>query len=931
MRLTRLGRVLGAAAFCCAVAGVARADGSELDLADGLVEWKWYDLAELIYKRAIEKGKTPAEKSRGDLGLIKLRRKQAETEQDPEAQKKLFDEAIGQLKTLVEKAGGSVDAKFQLADLLTAKGQKLVEQIEYADTAEQAENLRREAMAVYTQVADLFAAVVTEYRPKFEDAKDLDTGEIDEKKFPPQREAELVKAWLLHGESYYHRGRIASEKKDRDTNLKKAIEILQEFASEFEDRIVGYWGFLTTGQAYTELKKFGEATALFSSILSLPLEAQFEQVRIVAYWRFAESLNADNKFPEAVALIEKMEKDYPAQALNGPAGQSAILEKGKALAGQQQFRTAIGQAMRIVSHDRPFMRPQALKLLAAWSPMDPSAGAEIAMKQAEGLRNQYRQFGKEGLLLLAIAAYQEAGTRIQTDEERKQYGAEVWVQVGDAYYELERFYEAGLAYERGAKAPGADPDTAGKCAYWAYRAYSDRFKQTKPDEFDKTLYRNARSYFTSTFPNHPLKGNIPFWEARDLEDDKKFLDAATAYERLDPSSEKFEEALARAGGCYYREYSEREAKAKAQKQEPNASDKKLLDDAHGKLEAFLKRTGEGTAPLDDPAKQQNRQNARALSVFYLGRIAEARGDLKKVLEIFQGFAETNKAQKQLVSDVLFIELRTLDALKMVEEAPGKLAELEAFNPTYGFLGAAKQLVGKLFDAEAEKLTTAGKLEEAAGYSRRAADLLATWLRGDAKAGRVADNLSSVGLKCRKVADAERTAGRKEEALKFFEYAASMFERLYTDAAKFKLEKAGAEAVAFSLSDCQVAAAELLDETGRKEEATKAWQGAVGLLEALHAKNPRNKTVMERLANAFQRANQLEKALDLFTKLATKGKQFSPEWWEAKYWQIEIQFRMGKKDVVKSLLENLRLLTPDLGGEEMAKRMTELAKRAGLSW
>lgn len=70
-------------------------------------------------------------------------------------------------------------------------------------------------------------------------------------------------------------------------------------------------------------------------------------------------------------------------------------------------------------------------------------------------------------------------------------------------------------------------------------------------------------------------------------------------------------------------------------------------------------------------------------------------------------------------------------------------------------------------------------------------------------------------------------------------------------------------------------------------------------------------------------------LENLTERLKTTRQFSPEWWDTKYDQIELQADLGKTAVVRSLLENLRLLVPDLGGEEGRGRWEALAARVGL--
>jgi tetratricopeptide (TPR) repeat protein len=947
-RLQRLIRTSVLAGVAMAVMGSAlpaRADiADDLKLADGLLRFRMYDMARMVFDRAVTKGSS-AEQLEGKLGLVKLLKVQALNERDPERQKELFDQAIKQFQELLKGGGGggNIDAKFQLADLLTEKGMALITQLEQADSDADREAARTEALEVFSQVNTLFEEVVNDYRPKWEEAKDLDTGELDPKIFDPAKEADLIKGWLLQGESLYHRGRINTDKRSREQDLKKAVESLDDFIWEFEDRIVGFWAYITQGRCYAALAKYGNAAQSYGAVLALDVDDFTADVRMMAYFRLGEALNQGSQFEQVVAAITKMEEEYPGKVLSKPQGQEAILEKGVALAGQQQFKAAIGEAMKIVACPTPYKRARALKLLAGWAAMDPSVGAEIAFLQGKGFKNQGSLTRKEKFYYRAIAAFQEAAQNLKTDEEKKEYGAKIWKQIGDCYFVgLERYYEAGLAYTRGAKFEAGPKLERGECAYWAYRAFQERYKGTRPDPFDRDLYREARSYFTSSFPNDPRKGNIPFYEAKDLEDDAKYSKAAEAYERLNPTSEKFEIALARAGGCYYKDYAARAKKAGGK---PSSSDKQLLVQSDTKLRSFLKRTSTADPTMkDDKDRLAARQNARALSEFYLARIAEARKEYRKVVDQLAKFRETyGSGQTSLVSSVLMLQLQSLVKLESVEEADVKLAELKEFNERFAYLGAAQQLVASLMDNVGKKLEDQGKLSEAAIYKRKAARGFAAWIKDDTKAQKDRNNVLGVAYRLRKVGQAEDAAERFDEALAFYSDSSSLFALLRAKAVAFKIPASTLAQINGGLTDNRVRSAEILDMMGKTDQAASAWKASLDLLKEQYAKKKTRQTV-ERLANAYSKADKLDDALKLFSDLLKRTRQYTPEWWDSKYWQIEIQLRMvktlqtkGKKkasqrklEIVKGLLENLRLLTPQLGGPEAAKRFAALADTCGLT-
>ncbi|MCI0340304.1 MAG: hypothetical protein L0216_04010 [Planctomycetales bacterium] len=932
----------GAAALA-ALAGVgalaprALADVDDIKFGDALARRKFYALAGHVFKRVLADPKsTPGQKANAELGLVAIFTAKARAERDPDKQKALFDEALKKFDEILQKPGATptVQAKFQYAALLTDKGDSLVDAMERADTTEQQDSLKAEARKVFGQVADLFGEFVKDALPKFQSAKDLETGRMDRTKCPEDMENDLIQAWLSQAEALYKRGMI-SDPQARDKDLRQALEVSGEFGWEFEDKIPGLWGAILQGQIHSGLGKFQDAAARLKGVWEFKLDPEdmpkIENPRFVACWRLTEVHVKAGEHQKALEAVARLEKEFPSY-LDKDAGQDAALARGDAYAGMQDFNSAIGEALKVVGARYPMRYAKALKKLAGWSSMDPSAGAKIKVLQGRGFRQQ--AFDRPERYLDAIASFQEAAAAIQTPEELKEWGVLVWKEIGECFFALDRYTEAGLAYQRGASVNRDDPQAA-ECAYWAFRSFQERFKVSK-DAFDKQHYRDARQRLMNDFPKSPQVGDLPFFEAKDLEDDGKYLEAAKAYELVKPDSRLYEVGLVKTGSCYYREYLRLadEAKAKGGGAPPT----EYLDKSEKYLKEFLQKT-QGEMPKEtEPEKVTQRKVARGLATFFLGRVAEARQAWAKVLEILAGFAESQKAIGQLTigADGLYMELSALVELKRPPEADAKFQELKAYLPTYRFLGVAGQKVGKLFDTEADRLEKDGKTDEAIAKRRHAAWLLYQWLMDDGKAQNK-DNLLGVAARVKEVADTIRKAGEKgdlsstdlEDEGRFFQAAGQLYTLLRTKAAKLALDGATQERIDRELGESLYARAQLLDHVGDRDASTAEWQAALNLLQAMHRKFPKTIAVIRRLADAYMRLDKPEDALKLWMDLVKAYKEGTSDWFEAKYYQFEALLRMGKQKEVQGLLENIRLLYPALGGGETAQKFKELRKKAGL--
>ncbi len=933
----RLLAILGTAAFVAgALAPVARAGTDDVEFGDALARRKFYGLAGHVFKRVLADPKsTEAQKANAELGLVGIFTAKARAERDPDKQKALFDEALKKFEEILKKPGAkpSVQAKFQYAALLTDKGDSLVDAIERADTTEQQDSLKQEARKVFGQVADLFGEFVKDALPKYQGAKDMEKGIIDRAKCSEETENDLIQAWLSQAEALYKRGMI-SDPQVREKDLREALTVSGEFGWEFEDKIPGLWGAILQGQIHAGLGKFQDAAARLKGVVDFQLDPEdmpkIENPRYVAYWRLTEVYVKAGEFQKALDTVARLEKEFP-NYLDKDAGQDAALARGDAYAGMQDFNSAIGEALKVVGARYPVRYAKALKKLAGWSSLDPSAGAKIKVLQGRGFRQQ--AFDRPERYLDAIASFQEASAAIQSPEELKQYGVVVWKEIGECFFALERYTESGLAYSRGAGVSRDDPEAA-ECAYWAFRSFQERFKVSK-DALDKQLYRNARQRLMTDFPGSPQVKDLPFFEAKDLEDEGKYLEAAKAYEQVKDTSRLYEVALVKTGSCYYKEYGRLadEAKAKGSGTPPQ----EYLDKAEKYLREFLAKT-EGEMPKEtEPEKVTQRKVARGLATFFLGRVAEARQAWGKVLETLAGFAETQKPISQIPTGAegLFMELNALVELKRAPEADAKFQELKAYMPTYKLLGVAGQKVGKLFDSEADRLEKDGKTEEATAKRRHAAWLLYQWLIDDAKA-QGKDNLLGVAARVKEVADTIRKAGEKgdlspadlEDEGRFYEAAGQLYSVLRTKAAKLSLDGATQERIDRELGESLYGRAQLLDQVGDKDAGTAQWQAALPLLQTMHRKFPKTIAVIRRLADAYTRLDKPEDALKLWMDLVKAHKDGTPPWFEAKYYQFDALLRMGKQKQVQELLENIRLLYPSIPGD-VAQQFKDIRKRAGL--
>jgi len=120
-------------------------------------------------------------------------------------------------------------------------------------------------------------------------------------------------------------------------------------------------------------------------------------------------------------------------------------------------------------------------------------------------------------------------------------------------------------------------------------------------------------------------------------------------------------------------------------------------------------------------------------------------------------------------------------------------------------------------------------------------------------------------------------------------------------------------------DLEATYARALAQAGRIEEALAAY-------ERLAAARPDDGEIQESYARLLlSRTDEasLRKALTKWRELEKRSPEDSPRWYRAKYSVAWIHYELGNKQQAAKMIELLKLLHPELGGDEMARRFETL--------
>ena len=99
--------------------------------------------------------------------------------------------------------------------------------------------------------------------------------------------------------------------------------------------------------------------------------------------------------------------------------------------------------------------------------------------------------------------------------------------------------------------------------------------------------------------------------------------------------------------------------------------------------------------------------------------------------------------------------------------------------------------------------------------------------------------------------------------------------------------------------------------------------AVELFKPLAKEFPNAEDVQIGFAEVLSAANADQDALDQWRKVAQNVKQYSPQWYRAKYEVASLLVKTGQRDKAAEMIRLLKLLRPDLGGAEWSEKFENL--------
>jgi len=123
-------------------------------------------------------------------------------------------------------------------------------------------------------------------------------------------------------------------------------------------------------------------------------------------------------------------------------------------------------------------------------------------------------------------------------------------------------------------------------------------------------------------------------------------------------------------------------------------------------------------------------------------------------------------------------------------------------------------------------------------------------------------------------------------------------------------------------------AEATADLWRYDNDTEARDLSIGMHQSLLHDEPGNRTVLRRLAELAEEADDTATALDAWRRLASGLEQGSDAWFEARFRQLSLLARIDRSRAIAAIKQH-RVLWPDLGPAPWGERFADLERRLGV--
>ncbi|MBZ0171446.1 MAG: hypothetical protein K8E66_03620, partial [Phycisphaerales bacterium] len=356
----RLGAALVLVASLLILSPAAKADSTDFDFAQGLMDRGYFSLAQIEFQRMVDDPRLGAtEKKEGELGLCLLRAKKAlsvsagyREGQDPSnvlaefgASEAAFESFLSANPTHPRIS----DAIFEFCTMLQNKGSFLGQLVDEAKESgsRKLDQYTEETIRTFDKAIQYYDRVLAE---------------VGHAKEGDPLYTRKTQARFYYSLAHYYKGRsLPVEHMSRIPALDRAVSTLEDFLWDHEDTVSGYYAFIYKGLAHGELGQYKDAIENLQNVLTSlnPADESDPRLKELVMNMICEAGlhlgRVCNKAKEAGGFnlqqiaADALEAHYAAvpASVNNRYGQLALLEAAKAMLGIFEFNKALKYAQDV--------------------------------------------------------------------------------------------------------------------------------------------------------------------------------------------------------------------------------------------------------------------------------------------------------------------------------------------------------------------------------------------------------------------------------------------------------------------------------------------------------------------------------------------------------------------------------------------------------
>jgi tetratricopeptide (TPR) repeat protein len=862
----------------------------------------------------------------------------------------------------IEQASVLKDNKAKLAELSTLLKAKEEFIDAYPDSPE-AKDAEHTLPDVYAKLGEAYADVVGDLKDEPGEAKRLRTegsdifrrGEQaltdsitgleaaleDSTLAQPQMDAldlELMAAkYNLARTYYFHAALLGKDDPFGKTFYERATDAFAEFGLEYSDSLLYFQGQVLQGQAFAAMGQPDDALDAFDYCIALkdtfapdePMPAPTIQVIAWGVQEKMKLLTELKRYDEAIAAAD----DFLATVKDAPKYYQDLIvlhERMQAEIASGDSAASLKTAQLLVDRDKTsqqYYGNQGREILGSLASSGGGGGIDrknlLKIAQSQAAKGDYDQGLALGHQVVAAARGSDKPDNDIT---------EAYVLIGSCDWRLKRLEEASLAYDAGYEA-NPKAEKAGDALYSASLVYDQLYKQTRRPFFeqraDERLQRLAREY-----PKHPKAASQSLSQAKKLESNDKFVEAAEAYLRVPVDSLAYPDAQL---GAATNLYSEAVRLSKEKSPEVKAAATKAEQQLR-KAQSVLEAASEKTLDLNEKARMAGSavETVRQIGNLYM---LDGVGRHDEVLALTKEIETKYADDEEMVGEARSLRVRALTALGKVKEAEDFLEGLLAADPDSRSTAVAAGVLARTLDHQAEELFAKEKQsKEGDELWRQAFRYYVLSVKPKLSDERATDELEQVGTRLYYMGEhfnevpegvpsfVGLKSGKKPVAPEYWEEAVSLFESAAGKGSyKAKLSLARTLGYLGRFGEAKDIYSELIEsesliDPGTNEINKSALSGRPELLFAYlelgvaqfeAGKEERDEAMISDSAAIFAR---IVKALP---------KQASETWWRARYYQLASWNEVGR---YKECLAAINDLERNSDGFDEAKWNLGLAAR-----